>query len=87
MPVSSGAVVKRGLGMAVVGGIRLERRHSRLQDITNRLACLGPGLHIVLVVKNATGGQGIVGWSVTSTTLEPNGQVLVPAEESSSIPR
>jgi hypothetical protein len=73
--------------MAVAGRIRLERRHSRLNDITNRLACLGPGLHIVVVIKNATGGQGIVGWSVIPANLEPNGMVLVPAEESSSIPR
>lgn len=72
--------------MAITGRVRLERRHSPLNDITTRLACLGPGVHIVVIVKNGTGGQGIAGWSVLEGQLEPGGMVLVPVPADQPMP-
>jgi hypothetical protein len=54
---------------------------SPLNDILNRLAGLGPGLHIVVVIKGKTGGDGILTWAVIQAALEPRGVLLVREEQ------
>lgn len=58
---------------------------SLLNDILNRLAGLGPGLHIVVVIKSKTGGDGILSWAVIQAALEPRGVLLVHEEQGAEV--
>ena len=35
-----------------------------ISAIVNRICALGPGNHLVILVKSSTGGRGVVSWSV-----------------------